>query len=107
MIDLGMMKVFGEKYFFCVYIMSLIKNKKELKNDNKFGPYIDLLPKKCDNLPILYSNEDFEFLDGSPIQEQVRECQQGSRIIYKILCKQIDDFDQFSFQEYCLAMMLV
>ena len=61
--------MFGDKYFFCVYIMSQMrKNAQELK-ECKFGTYIDILPDKCDTVPILFYAEDLEYLDGSPIQD--------------------------------------
>ena len=41
----------------CIYIMFAFKGINNLKgvNYNEFGPYLDILPKKCRNFPILFT----------------------------------------------------
>jgi hypothetical protein len=87
----------------CIYIMFAFKGV----NYDEFGPYLDILPKKCRNFPILFTKQELSFLEGSSFVKQISDIKQGIRKIYTILCAQVTDFNQFDFDYFCQIWCIV
>ena len=78
----------------------------EQKNP-KYKYYFDLLPKDYSNFPIFYTNQELEYLTGSPFLAQILEKKNDMKSDYNKLCQYLPDFKQFSYTKFCEARVLI
>ena len=53
--------------YLCLFII------QDMKNENRFGPYYDILPKKYNNFPIFWSKKDKKYLENSHLLKELNE----------------------------------
>ena len=77
------------------------------EKNKKYKYYFDLLPKDYSNFPIFYKNNELEYLKGSPFLEQIKEKKEDMKNDYNKLCEHLPNFNQFSFNKFCKARVLI
>ena len=88
--------------FLSTYIMQERRNP-----DSSWQYYIDILPKCFSNFPIFFTDEERQWLSGSPFKEQIREKLDDIRSDYDLICKEVPDYEQFPLREYSEIRMMV
>ena len=77
------------------------------KDTTPFQPYLDILPKSLRDFPIFFTDEEKEYLLGSPFLTQIHEKIEDIRVDYELLCREIPEYTQFSLNEYMEVRMMV
>jgi len=81
---------------------------QEKRNSESFWqPYIDILPKSFDTFPIFYSEEEKEWLIGSPFLNLVNEKIGDIEIDYKAIIEVAPEFEEYTLEEFSWARMCV
>lgn len=81
---------------------------QEQQNPQSFWrPYLNILPEKYANFPIFYSEEEKEWLAGSPFLDQVHEKVIDIEEDYKMICKAVAEFAKFDLHEFSKIRMAV
>ena len=81
--------------------------QEKLKPDSFWNPYLKILPEKYASFPIFYSEEDKEWLKGSPFLKLVNEKVDDIKEDYNTICKAVPEFSQFSIPEFSMIRMAV
>ena len=77
------------------------------KNNPKWKFYFDLLPKDFSNFPIFYTDDELQYLKGSPFLNQILDKKSDMKKDYLKLCEYIPLFNQFTFDEFMEARMII
>ena len=77
------------------------------KNNPKWKFYFDLLPKDFSNFPIFYTDNELNFLKGSPFLNQILDKKSDIQKDYLKLCEYIPLFNQFTFNQFMEARMVI
>ena len=77
------------------------------KNNPKWKFYFDILPKNFSNFPIFYTNNELNYLKGSPFLNQIIEKKYDIKRDYLKLCERIPFFKNYSFEEFMEARMII
>jgi len=88
------------------YLSSYVLQEKR-KKDSKWEPYLDMLPKEMRSFPIFFTPEEKKWLEGSPFLDQVEERLSDMTKDYKNICTAVEEFSQFSFEEFAKTRMLI
>ena len=88
------------------FLSSYILQEK-LKPDSFWNPYLKILPEKYANFPIFYTDEEKEWLHGSPFLELVNEKIDDIREDYTNICKAVPEFIQFPIEDFSKIRMAV
>jgi protein-histidine N-methyltransferase len=70
-------------------------------------PYLSILPQHYKNFPIFYTEEEKEWLAGSPFLDQIIEKISDIEEDYKTICQSIKEFSQFSLESFSKYRMAV
>ena len=68
MLSKGMSKQ-DEKSYLAAYILFESLKKKE---EREFGAYIDMLTTSCNEFPVMYTDEELSYLNGSIVKEEIK-----------------------------------
>jgi histone-lysine N-methyltransferase SETD3 len=74
---------------------------------SEWDTYIDILPKHFDNFPIFFTEEDKQWLKGSPFLDQIHEKIEDIKSDYDLICKEVPEYVQFPIKEYSEIRMMV
>jgi histone-lysine N-methyltransferase SETD3 len=88
-------------------LTSYLLHEKALGKESKWLNYLDILPKDYSSFPIFYSEEELSFLEGSPFKNQILEKKEDIKKDYEKICDNIQEFNQYSFKEFCETRMAV
>ena len=77
------------------------------KNNPKWKFYFDLLPKDFSNFPIFYTDDELKYLKGSPFLNQILDKKSDMKKDYLKLCEYIPLFNQFTFEQFMEARMII
>ena len=77
------------------------------KNNPKWKFYFDLLPKDFSNFPIFYTDDELQYLKGSPFLNQILDKKSDMKKDYLKLCEYIPLFNQFTFDQFMEARMII
>jgi len=88
--------------FLATYVM-----QERRKENSYFKEYIDILPKKFNNFPIFYTQEERAWLEGSPFQNMITEKIKDIQADYSLICKEVPEYRQFPLKEYSEMRMMV
>lgn len=77
------------------------------KNNPKWKFYFDLLPKNFSNFPIFYTDEELNYLIGSPFLNQIIDKKSDIKKDYLKLCEHIPYFKNFSLKEFMEARAII
>ena len=77
------------------------------KNNPKWKFYFDLLPKDFSNFPIFYTDNELNFLKGSPFLNQILDKKSDIKKDYLKLCEYIPLFNQFTLNQFMEARMII
>ena len=81
--------------------------QEKVKPDSFWLPYLRILPEKYSNFPIFYTEEEKEWLKGSPFLDQVKEKIDDIKEDYNTISRAVPEFLQFSVQEFSKVRMAV
>lgn len=88
--------------FLSTYLLQEIHNP-----DSKWKPFLDMLPKSTNNFPIFFTEEEMEWLRGSPFQEQVRGRIKDVARDYTTIVNAVPEFARHSLKDFSHARMLI
>lgn len=88
--------------FLTTYIL-----QERRKPDSFWLPYLNILPEKLRNFPIFYTDEEKEWLKGSPFLEQVNEKIDDIREDYNTICKAVPEYAEYPIDEFSRIRMTV
>ena len=77
------------------------------EKSEKWKFYFDLLPKDFSYFPIFYTDNELEYLRGSPFLSQIFEKRIEMKSDYDVICNYIPSFSSFPFIKFCQARMSV
>ena len=77
------------------------------EQSEKWKFYFDLLPKDFSYFPIFYTDNELEYLRGSPFLSQIFEKRIEMKSDYDVICNYIPSFSSFPFIKFCQARMSV
>ncbi len=77
------------------------------KNNPKWKFYFDLLPKNFSNFPIFYTDNELQYLIGSPFLNQILDKKSDIKKDYLKLCERIHLFNRFTFNQFMEARMII
>ena len=77
------------------------------ENNPLYKYYFDLLPKDYSNFPIFYTQNELEYLSGSPFLNLIINKKIDMQMDYNKLCEKIENFSQFSFDKFCKARCII
>jgi histone-lysine N-methyltransferase SETD3 len=72
-----------------------------------FKPYLDILPRKFDNFPMRWSDNELEWLKGSNIYDQTVSRRKHTKHTYNRACKLLPGFSRFPFSLFFWAKLAV
>eukprot|EP00826_Nyctotherus_ovalis_P018840 TRINITY_DN15715_c0_g1_i11.p1 TRINITY_DN15715_c0_g1~~TRINITY_DN15715_c0_g1_i11.p1 ORF type:complete len:547 (-),score=134.33 TRINITY_DN15715_c0_g1_i11:28-1668(-) len=88
--------------FLSTYLLQEMRNP-----DSKWKPFLDMLPKSTNNFPIFFTEEEMEWLKGSPFQEQVKGKVKDIARDYAAIVNAVSEFARHSLKEFSHARMLI
>ena len=77
------------------------------KDNPKWKYYFDIIPKNFCNFPIFYTDSELQYLKGSPFLNQILEKKSEIKRDFLKLCERIPLFNNYSFQEFVEARMVI
>ena len=77
------------------------------ENNLLYKYYFDLLPNDYSNFPIFYTSKEFDYLENSPFLNLIMNKKFDMQMDYNKLCEKIENFNQFSFEKFCKARMII
>jgi len=86
------------------FLSSFILQEKA-KEESWWKPYLDILPESYSNFPIFYTDEDKEWLTGSPFLDQVNEKIQDIEEDYNAIVEAVPEFAEFPLFEFSKIRM--
>ena len=72
-------------------LAALILQEKQNKN-SKFKEYLNTFPKDLSNFPVFFSDEEMEYLNGSPFKQKILRKKRELERDYQEICKAIPSF---------------
>jgi len=83
----------------------LLQEKK--KPDSYWKPYIDILPEKYDTVPLFFSEEQLQLLEGSMAINKIDDRHQSLKLEYNNICAKSPSFTCNTYQEFVWARLVV
>ena len=84
----------------------ILLERKKHPTERVWGALLDAFPQDFAELPLSFTEEELEYLEGSPYRDGIREEQMVIKEKYAEICKEIPDFKQFTYAEFCEAMTI-
>lgn len=73
-----------------------------------FYPYYNTLPKTLSNMPIFWSSEELDYLEGSHLLQQIQDRKDAIRRDYNEICAVDPSFgDKVTLEKFSWARMIV
>ena len=88
------------------YLSTFVLQEK-LKPESFWQPYLEILPQKFRNFPIFFTEDEKEWLKGSPFLDQVNEKIDDIQVDYNTICAAVPEYSQFSVEEFSKIRMAV
>lgn len=85
--------------------LSVFLLTERLVKDSYWAPYLDTLPTDFESVPLFFSQEQLDWLKGSPFLEQVKEKKADMKKDYNAICKVAPEFSEFPFEQFCWARL--
>ncbi|GBG29720.1 Histone-lysine N-methyltransferase setd3 [Hondaea fermentalgiana] len=96
-------KLFSQNYSLStpnlIAVLLYIMETREDPN-HFFQPYYRVLPRKYDDFPIFYNDEQLSWLTGSPLLDDIAERKRNMHADYEEICRLVPEFERFSFEEF-------
>ena len=86
-----------------IFIMDVIKNGQ----NEDFKYYTDTLPTDLSEFPEFCSQEELELMAGSPLRSKIETTLQIKKHDFDLLARSVPGFEQFTFEEYLRAGILI
>jgi histone-lysine N-methyltransferase SETD3 len=88
------------------YLSAFLLQEK-CKENSKFQPYLDILPKDYTNFPIFFTPFEKDLLIGSPFLHLISEKISDIETDYKLILNVAPEFEKFSIKEFSEMRMAV
>lgn len=89
------------------FLTTYILQERLKGEESPFHPFIDILPKTFENFPIFFTEEEREYLKGSPFLDQVLEKIEDVKADYDLICATVPEYSQFTLTEFSEIRMMV
>lgn len=90
----------------CVFTTYLL-SELEKGEKSKWKFYFDMLPESYDNFPVFYKEKEEQLLKGTTFLQIVNSKKKEIYQDYVTLCGVIDNFERFSYDNFCRVRMIV
>jgi histone-lysine N-methyltransferase SETD3 len=88
------------------FLTTFVLQEKQ-KEVSFWQPYLEILPQKFRNFPIFFTEDEKEWLKGSPFLDQVNEKIDDIQVDYNTICKAVPEYSQFPIEEFSKIRMAV
>ena len=88
--------------YLSTYVLQEIK-----KEDTKWRPYFDILPKDTSSFPIFFTADEKKWLEGSPFLAQVEDKINDMKKDYDLIVTAAPDFTIYTLEEFKQIRMLI
>ena len=102
MVAAGLNLLSPKHCFLTTYIL-----QERRKESTFWKPYLDILPECYDNFPIFYTEDERQWLKGSPFLKQVYEKIADIDEDYATICRAVPEYSQFPVAEFSQVRMAV
>ena len=89
------------------FLGTYLMQERRKGDAQQFTQYLDILPKSLRDFPIFFTDEERQWLKGSPFLDQILEKIEDIKIDYDLICREVPDFAEFSLKEYSEVRMMV
>lgn len=89
------------------FLTTYILQERLKGEESYYFPFIDILPKSFENFPIFFTDEEKEYLKGSPFLAQVEEKIEDIKTDYDLICEKVPEYSQFTLKEFSEIRMMV
>ena len=90
----------------CVFTTYLL-SEMEKGESSKWKFYLDMLPESYDNFPVFYKKKEEQLLKGTSFLQIVNSKKKEIYQDYVTLCGVINNFQRFSYDNFCKVRMIV
>lgn len=90
----------------CVFTTYLL-SEMEKGESSKWKFYFDMLPESYDNFPVFYKEKEEQLLKGTSFLQIVNSKKKEIYQDYVTLCGVINNFQRFSYDNFCKVRMIV
>ena len=90
----------------CVFTTYLL-SEMEKGESSKWKFYLDMLPESYDNFPVFYKEKEEQLLKGTSFLQIVNSKKKEIYQDYVTLCGVINNFQRFSYDNFCKVRMIV
>lgn len=90
-----------------IFLMMFLLTDMEQMEQSDFKTYYSTLPSTLSNMPIFWSDQELQWLQGSYIIQQIQERKAAIRKDYDAICRVDPSFSRFSLDRFCWARMIV
>lgn len=88
------------------YLAAFLLQEKE-KSETKWKPYIDILPRECNSVPLFFREECEKELRGSIAIRKMQARIESLQAEYDNLCEHVPQFARFTHKEFVWARLVV
>mmetsp|Transcript_13366 Transcript_13366/g.25767 ORF Transcript_13366/g.25767 Transcript_13366/m.25767 type:complete len:584 (-) Transcript_13366:789-2540(-) len=96
-------KLFSQNYSLSTpNLIAVLLYIMETREDPKhfFQPYYRVLPRKYNDFPIFYDDEQLTWLTGSPLLDDIAERKRNMYTDYEEICRLVPEFNRFTYEEF-------
>lgn len=88
--------------YLAIYVMWDRKNTASF-----YAPYYAILPEAYPNMPIFWSSEELQWLQGSYLLQQIEDRKTNIKADYDLIVSIAPEFNNYSLEEFAWARMMV
>jgi transposase len=70
----------------------LLEQSRIISSQREFGAYLNILPKTLKQFPVFFSDQEVEYLEGSPLKLEIEVVKEDFLDKYDSLCKEVYSF---------------
>jgi len=89
------------------YLASFLLQEREKGRESKWFPYLDILPKDFNNIPLFFRESDLKKLHGSLALQKIQDRHDSLRSEYQNLRRHVHSFRKWSYEDFVWARLVV
>lgn len=89
------------------YLASYLLQERDAGKNSWWFPYIDILPKQFNNIPLFFHQDQLQRLKGSISLQKIRDRHDSLRAEYENLCKYVRSYQNWSYDDFVWARLVV
>lgn len=89
------------------YLAAYLLQERDKGAASFWSPYIDILPKSFDNVPLFFRERELGWLEGSFTRSKIADRLESLQAEYDALRRALPEFNQWRFEEFVWARLAV